>query len=645
MNSILEELIKELPEPEIELSDSNVKKIHRLIPVPNDYKILWADILSFGGYPAGIVITEQALIIKATKDDVKKNNAEIKSRNKELEKPQRVKPLKGIYQIIPWEYYSPDEYEIKTETDKKGNNRYFFMAGKNNLAEFKNPALYKFFETFNTIILDEQRKAEEIIENYTISSVNSINAEGAMFNAAYGADQSKTGHGIYAEEAGAILDIIAGENSTVVGRDNAKNGPDKIVNASPVQCKYCKTAYSSVNACFKADASGLKSFRYFDLNGNPMKIEVPSDQYTQAIEYMKKNISNGQVPGVTDPDAAYDIIRKGKLSYNQALNLAKAGTIESIAYDAGSGAITCLSALGISSVVTFAQVYWNTKDYKKAARYALMAGLQVYGLSLAGGIIASQLSRTGAANVVKPVFANVAKQLDPKTVQEIINSFRALAGKKAIYGAAAQKSFAKFLGSNAITEGVLFLVFSIPDIYKVCSGKISGAQYVKNMLSLVGSFAGSIAASVGAGALIGQKVGEGVNEKVGSAIGLAAGAAGGLLVGTGVKVVGNLIHEDDAVITTRMFNAVMLNLLIEYMLSETEQNKLIELLDQDGKGLKKLQQGILKSPAQAQEIDEYLRPKFDDIVRQRDRISEDEECNLYENMNSIILSGELAFGV
>lgn len=68
---------------------------------------------------------------------------------------------------------------------------------------------------------------------------------------AYGADQTKTGHGIYAEEAGMILDRLAGEQATVVGRDNAKNGPDKIVDAAPIQCKYCKTAYSSVNSCFK----------------------------------------------------------------------------------------------------------------------------------------------------------------------------------------------------------------------------------------------------------------------------------------------------------------------------------------------------------------------------------------------------------
>ena len=51
----LEKLISQLPASPTVLNKSNVKKIHEYIPVPTDYKIRWADISSFGGYPAGIV--------------------------------------------------------------------------------------------------------------------------------------------------------------------------------------------------------------------------------------------------------------------------------------------------------------------------------------------------------------------------------------------------------------------------------------------------------------------------------------------------------------------------------------------------------------------------------------------------------------
>ena len=40
-----------------------------------------------------------------------------------------------------------------------------------------------------------------------------------------------------------------------------------------------------------------------------------------------------------------NIVREGKLTYNQALNLAKAGTIESITFDAYTGAVNRLSVL------------------------------------------------------------------------------------------------------------------------------------------------------------------------------------------------------------------------------------------------------------------------------------------------------------
>ena len=75
---------------------------------------------------------------------------------------------------------------------------------------------------YKNLVIEQRELAEATVENSTFSAINSVNIEGAMFNAAYGADQTKTGHGIYAEEAGTILDRLAGEQSTVVGRDNAK---------------------------------------------------------------------------------------------------------------------------------------------------------------------------------------------------------------------------------------------------------------------------------------------------------------------------------------------------------------------------------------------------------------------------------------
>ena len=58
------------------------------------------------------------------------------------------------------------------------------------------------------------------------------------------------------------------------------------------------------------------------------------------------------------------------------------------------------------------------------------------------------------------------------------------------------------------------------------------------------------------------------------------GAAGAI-----TKAVGNLFKEDDAIITGRLFNAVLINCIIEELLTTDEQEKLVEMLDADKKGL------------------------------------------------------------
>lgn len=235
--------------------------------------------------------------------------------------------------------------------------------------------------------------------------------------------------------------------------------------------------------------------------------------------------------------------------------------------------------------------------------------------------------------------------MSPQLVQEIVNAFRALAGKKAIYGAAAQKSFAKFLGSTAITQGIMFFVFTIPDTYKAISRKISGSQYWKNMTSLAVSFMCSIAATTATGAALGKTIGEKINKKVGSAIGLVAGVVGGALGGTAVKAIGNLLHEDDAIITARLFNAVLLNQFIDYMLTPEEQDLIITMLNDEENKLRDLQQSLLKSDHQEQDIVDYLEPKIHKIIKKRHVIGADKEAEMSSSISSIVLEGELAYGM
>lgn len=54
------------------------------------------------------------------------------------------------------------------------------------------------------------------------------------------------------------------------------------------------------------------------MDGKPMKIEVPSDKYDEAVRAMEEKIKNGQVKGVSDPNEAKNIVKKGHFTYAQA---------------------------------------------------------------------------------------------------------------------------------------------------------------------------------------------------------------------------------------------------------------------------------------------------------------------------------------
>ena len=625
------ESIGSLPKTKTDISDSKVRnKIRKYIPVPNDFRILWADISSYGGYPGGIVLTDRGVIIKAPKASFfHADNANSKKEQKDNKKT-------GVYQIIPWEYFDPTNYDFKEWNNRNNSKSFSIFVGKDRITDYYNEHLHRFF-------LDARKRIEqEDLSNAAVySSIEYADLENTVFNATYGADNINTGHGIYAEEAGSKLDQLHGEKSTVVGRDNAKDGPDKLVQPRgsdkgiPVQCKYYKSAGGSVRACFRKNTqTGKLEYRYYQLDGKtPMMVEVPKDQYENAVQQMEKRILNGEVPGVTDPGQARAIIRKGRITYAQARNLAKAGTVESITYDMATGVISCSAVAGISSVVVFAVTFWQTKDKKKAANAALETGIQVFGPAFVGRVLAAQLARTAIPDMLIPVTESISKILSPQTVQSIINTFRTIAGKGKIYGAAAQKSFAKALRTSALAQIVVFGITSIPDAYRVITGKITGAQFTKNITASAASLGGAI----GGGTLAAKGASKlPIPNAAVKAISIGGAFAGGAFLGSGVKVIGSLVKEDDVIINMRMVNAVISIMCMDYLLSQDEVEELIKKLDRKEKELKDLVINTNSFSKQYESIERELQPYFEDIVGKRERISSEDELMMYFNIDETL---------
>lgn len=390
---------------------------------------------------------------------------------------------------------------------------------------------------------------------------------------------ARQGHGFAAERANTLYDNLTGHHAKVVGDDNAKNGADRIVDGVYIQSKYCATGSRCINECFEENGKG--TFRYM-IDGKPMQIEVPSDKYDEALKAMEEKIRNGQVKGVTDPEEAKNIIRKGHFTYTQAKNIAKAGTIESLTYDAVNGIITATSAFGVTAIITLATSVWNGEDFEDALKIATYSGLKVGGTAFVASILAAQLSKAGLNSALVGSSEAIVSMMGPKASAILINAFRV--GAKPIYGAAAMKSAAKLLRGNTITAGVTFVVLSSFDIANIFRGRISGKQLFKNMAGTAATVGGGTGGWI-AGATVGSTILPGIGTIIG---GIAGSLLGGAAAGKATNTVVGTFIEDDADKMVEIIQDVFTDMASEYLLNNKEAEKSIDKLRDklDGKILK-----------------------------------------------------------
>ena len=406
------------------------------------------------------------------------------------------------------------------------------------------------------------------IANSTYKNVNKLYDE-EKFNA-------RQGHGFAAERVEHLYDKLTGHDAKILGDDNVKNGADRIVDGTLIQSKCCQTGRACINECY--DKNG--NFRYL-VDGKPMKIEVPSDKFDGAVKALEEKIRDGRVPGVTDPAEAKNIVKKGHFTYNQIKNIAKAGTIESITYDSVNGAITSTSSFGITATMTLATSIWNGEDIDTALKTATYSGLKVGGTAFVTSVMSSQLSKAGLNSALVGSSEAIVSFMGPKASAVLINAFRT---GKPIYGAAAMKSAAKLLRSNAITAGVTVVVLSSADVINIFRGRISGKQLFKNFTSTISTVGGGTGGWI-AGAAAGSAILPGVGTVIG---GLIGSVTGGTVAGkVNDAVVGNFI-EDDADEMVKIIQEMFTILAEDYLLNQKEAEKSIDKLSEqlDGALLK-----------------------------------------------------------
>lgn len=295
---------------------------------------------------------------------------------------------------------------------------------------------------------------------------------------------ARQAHGFIAEIANDKVDKVLLKDATIIGDSNIKNGADRLVDGTSIQTKYCNTSNNTVNSAF--GENGL--YKYFNADGSVMNLEVPKDQYNEAVEIMKKKIIDGKIPGFENPEQAMSIIKRGHFNYDTCVKIAKMGTIEGIVYDVSNSIVSSTFVGGLSAGISFVFNFINSSDINKSLKESVKMGTKAFGISLTSSVINAQLLRSG-------LIRNIANRVGES-----------------------------FFG-GIVTQGVVLGFQTISDFRKLIDKEISVETFLrnlkKNMTTAVGGMAGAslgykVAGGVGAfiGAVGGALIGAAIGEKI-----------------------------------------------------------------------------------------------------------------------------------
>ena len=372
------------------------------------------------------------------------------------------------------------------------------------------------------------------------------------------------GKGFAAEQANNLSDVLHGKNAQIVGGDNILNGPDRIIinrdgSKELIQTKYHSTASMSVSDAFDNE-TGL--YRYIDKDGNPMQLEVPKGQGPDAIKSMEKRISEGKVGDIKDPAKAKEIVKEGSYTFEQAKNIAKAGNIDSLKYDAKNGVINAVGAMGITFTLDFASCMINGDDWQTALKNASINSLKTGSGVAVVYVISSQLGKAGATSIFKPATDKVANLLGDKAIKTLTDLFGykgQIPSPNAVSG---------ILQSQLLFSTVTIVAFTVPDVIDLFDGRISSKQLAINLAVLLGGTAGATV-----GSILGSSIGP-----IGTILG---GITGGTIGSYASDTLLTTIFETDSEEMMKIIENEFSNISQEYLVSKEEANNITVTLQEE----------------------------------------------------------------
>ena len=423
-------------------------------------------------------------------------------------------------------------------------------------------------------------------------------------------------HSLLAERANNVNDTLRGLQAEIIGTSNELNGPDRVVNGVFLQSKYYQSASQTVAAAFDSNTG---NYRYVG-----QVLEVPKDQWEDCVKFMRKRIEQGKVPDIENPADADKIVRQGSVTYQQAKNIARAGNIDSLIFDAKTQVVTSLSVFPISFAVTFAHSCWRGESVKDATMAALGCAALSGSTMILTGVVSAQLLRTGIGAFGATSVRNSVQAISrTPTGKEVARKIATVSLGKPVAGAAAVNHVSRLLRTNAITAAVAAVVTSTPDFYRAAFKRsISWQQFAKNTAINATGVATGTAGWIG-GAAGGAAIGSvfpGPGTVAGGLIGGIAGSLGAGIGGTSAaKFLADKFVKDDSERLIARLQAEIEQLASKYMLTEDELEYVITKIDQT------INPKWLRRMFKQKYLSIFLRVEFEHlfkaIVRKRPRVS------------------------
>ena len=423
---------------------------------------------------------------------------------------------------------------------------------------------------------------------------------------------SPGGHGLAAEDANNLNDKLRGKIAEVIGISNELNGPDRVVNGVFVQSKYFRSASETVAATFDSNSG---DYRYVG-----QVLEVPKDQYEACMKLISKRIAKGKVPGIKNPEDAEKIVRQGSVTYQQAKNIARAGNVDSLIFDAKTQIVTSISVFPVSFAVTFAHSRWRGESIKDATMAALGCAVLSGSTMILTGVVSAQLLRTGIGAFGATSIRNGVKAISLTPAgKEVARRIATGSLGKSVAGAAAVNHVSKLLRTNAITAAVAAVVTSTPDFYRaIFKRSISWRQFAKNTSI---NAAGVVTGTTGwiGGAAIGSAF-PGIGTVAGGLVGGIVGSLGAGIGGTtAAKFFANKFVKDDSERLIKLLQKEIERLASEYVLTEDEFEYVFTKINE------KVNSNWLRRMFTQKHQPTFLRVEFEhlfrEVVRERSKVT------------------------